>query len=94
MFQYIKNSERSLVNRTDSWLPCQAPSWNPEKEGQEGRLTVSEVDLEGGIFPEPLITNLDAGTGDIHLRSESSVSLDTATSASNFTVNSLHDGNK
>jgi len=45
-------------------------------------------------YSELFITNLDSVSGGIHLRSESFVSLDSATPASNFTVNSLCKGNK
>lgn len=51
------------------------------KEGKT-RVIVSEINLKRDFF-----------TG-IHLRSESSISLDTAASASNFAVNSLCNGDK
>ena len=80
IFQYIKTQEGlwSIGQMVDHPIRCLAEAQR-RKEGKT-RLIVSEINRKGDFFTA------------IHLRSESSVSLDTATSASNFAVNSLYNG--
>lgn len=53
------------------------PNSCSEKEGRESRVTVSEINRKRGLLRA------------IHLRNDSPITLDTATSPSNFAANSL-----